>query len=109
MPKRITKNSPRSRHFLKEWRKHRGYNQTQLAEMIGTSVGNLSRIETLQQQYTQDFMDLACEALNIDMPSILMRNPLEPEAIWSIWDQAKQGEKVQITELARVVLKTGTK
>lgn len=93
---------------MKEWRKHRGYTQGQLAEMIGTSVPNLSRIETGQQPYTQDFLEAAADALRTDAASLIMRNPLEPEALWSIWDSASPGQRVQILEVAKALLKTGT-
>lgn len=38
-----------------------------------------------------------------------MRNPLEPEAIWSIWDVAKTGDRQKIVEIAKTIVgKTGT-
>jgi hypothetical protein len=54
-------------------------------------------------------LEALADALMTDPASLLMRNPLEPEAMWSIWDQAKQGERQLIEELARSVVKTGTK
>jgi transcriptional regulator with XRE-family HTH domain len=91
MSHRTAYNRERNHHFIKQWRKHRGYTQGQLAEMIGTSVPNLSRIETFQQPYTQDFLEAAADALMTDPASLIIRNPLESEAIWSIWDQASPG------------------
>lgn len=76
--------------------------------MVGTSTGNISRIETGQQPYTQDLLEAIAEALMTDAASLIMRNPLEPEAIWSIWDQASAGQKRQIVEIAKALLKTGT-
>ncbi len=43
-----------------------------------------------------------------DPASLLMRNPIDPEAIWSLWDAAKPGERQMIVDLARTVTKTGT-
>jgi hypothetical protein len=40
--------------------------------------------------------------------SLLMRNPEDPEAIWSIWEQAKPGERKLIVDIAKTVTKTGT-
>ena len=76
--------------------------------MIGTSVPNLSRIETSQQPYTQDFLEAAADALSTDAASLIMRDPTAPDAIWSIWDQATPGQKIQIFEVAKALLKTGT-
>lgn len=108
MPKRVMGDRPRQRHFLKQWREFRGFNQSQLAERIGTSVPNVSRVENFKQPYTQDFLELAADALSTDPASIIIRNPLAPDAIWSIWDQAGEGERKQIIDLATIVLrKTG--
>lgn len=105
MPKRVMGDRPRQRHFLKQWREYRGFNQAQLAERIGASVPNVSRIENFKQPYTQDFLELAAEALATDPASIIIRNPLAPDAIWSIWDQAGEGERRQIIDLATIVLR----
>jgi transcriptional regulator with XRE-family HTH domain len=111
MPKRIAfqKRRSRRRTFFKEWRQHRGLSQEQLADRLETSVASISRIESGTQPYTQDVLEALAEALMTDPASLLMRNPDDPEAIWSIWEQAKKGERQLIEELARSVVKTGTK
>lgn len=111
MPKRIAfqKNRARRRTFFKEWRVHRGLSQEQLADRLETSVASISRIESGSQPYTQDVLEALAEALMTDPASLLMRNPDDPEAMWSIWEQAKKGERQLIEELARSVVKTGTK
>jgi transcriptional regulator with XRE-family HTH domain len=111
MPKRIAFQKPRARRrtFFKEWRVHRGLSQEQLADRLETSVASISRIEKGSQPYTQDVLEALAEALMTDPASLLMRNPDDPEAMWSIWEQAKKGERQLIEELARSVVKTGTK
>jgi hypothetical protein len=37
-----------------------------------------------------------------------MRNPTDPDGIWAIWDHAKVGQKRQIVEIAKTIVKTGT-
>lgn len=110
MPKRIAFQRPRQRRrtFFKEWRLHRGLSQEQLAERLGTSVPSISRIEKGIQPYTQDVLEALADALMTDPASLLMRNPIDPEAIWSLWDAAKPGERQMIVDLARTVTKTGT-
>jgi len=111
MPKRIAfqKKRTRRRTFFKEWRVHRGLSQEQLADRLDTSVASISRIENGTQPYTQDVLEALAEALMTDPASLIMRNPEDPEAMWSIWDQAKKSERQLIEELARSVVKTGTK
>jgi transcriptional regulator with XRE-family HTH domain len=111
MPKRIAfqKKQARRRTFIRQWREHRGYTQEQLADRLETSVASISRLESGTQPYTQDVLEALADALMTDPASLLMRDPSSPEALWSIWDQAKQGERQLIEELARSVVKTGTK
>lgn len=111
MPKRIAFQKPRARRrtFIKEWRQHRGLSQEQLADRLETSVASISRIEKGTQPYTQDVLEALADALMTDPASLLMRNPEDPDAIWSIWERAKTGERHLIEELARSVVRTGTK
>lgn len=106
MPKRIQhKPAQRRRHFIKEWREYRNLNQAQLAERLEMSEASLSRIENYKQPYTQDFLEAAAEALQTEPASLIMRNPKAGDALWSIWEQAKPGERQLIEDLARSVIK----
>lgn len=98
----------RQRIFLREWRKHRHYSLEQLAEMIGTTHATLSRIERGLLPYNQAFLERAAEMLTCEPADILVRNPQDPEGIWSVWDRAKPGERRQIVEIAKTLLRTGT-
>lgn len=110
MPPRIAfqKKRTRRRTFFKEWREFRKLSQQQIAERLDTSVPSISRIESGTQPYTQDVLEALAEALMTDPASLLMRNPNDPEAIWSLWDSAKPGERKMIIDIARTVTKTGT-
>lgn len=105
MPPRVAFNPSRHRHFIREWRKHRGLTLERLAERIGTTAGNLSRIEKGQQPYTQDFLEAAAEALATDAASLIMRDPMRQDAIWSLWDSAKPAEREQIVNVISAMLR----
>jgi len=107
MPRRVGE-KPKSRHFLKEWRKHRHLTQGQLAERIGTSHTNLSRIERGETGYSQGFLEAAADALGTDPASILMRDPSDPEGLWSVWDQVQPAQRRQIVEIAKALIKTAS-
>lgn len=102
------------RTFIRQWRKHRGLTLEALAARVGERLGvgfthaSLSRIERQRQPYSQQVLEALAEELNTDVASLLMRDPSDPEAIWSIWDNAKAGERRMIVDLARTVVKTGT-
>lgn len=102
---------PRSkfRHtFIKQWREFRGLNQTQLADRLEMTQSHLSMLENAQRGYTQETLEAIAHALQTDVASLLMRNPKDDDAIWSIWDNAKPGERRMIVDIAKTVTKTGT-
>lgn len=72
------------------------------------AAATLSRIETGKLPYTQDFLEMAADAYGTDIVSLLIRDPTDADAIWSIWDQAKPAQRQQIVEHAKVIVKTGT-
>ena len=112
MPKRIGYPRPKQRRrtFIREWREFRNLTQDQLGERLDTSGSSISRIEKGEQPYTQDTLEAIAEALQTDAASLLMRNPNDPDAIWSIWDQAKAVERDVIRDMAQRIVggKTGT-
>lgn len=100
---------PRRLTFIKQWREYRKLTQDQLADRLGTSKASISRIESGAQAYTQDFLEACAEALTTDPASLIMRNPTDDESVWTIWDQAKTGERQLIENIVRSVVKTGIK
>jgi transcriptional regulator with XRE-family HTH domain len=99
---------PLGRTYIRQWRKFRGMTLERLAERVDMTAGNLSQIERGNQPYSQSQLEALAEALQTDVASLLMRDPTDSEALWSIWDQAKQGQRRQIVEISRTILKTGT-
>jgi transcriptional regulator with XRE-family HTH domain len=103
MPKRIALGQHRQRHFIREWRKHRGLTQEKLADRIGTTKASISRIETGEQPYTQDFLEAAADALMAEPGSLVMRNPLDPDGPWSVWDDLPPAQRKQALRLLRAL------
>lgn len=93
----------RQKTFLREWRDFRGYTLEQAAEMIGMSRENLGKIENRRVPYNQDVLEQLAEAYNCEVSDLLIRDPTEPENIWSIWNNAKQGAKVAIISFAKTL------
>ena len=100
--------------FIRQWRKSRAMTLEVLAERVGERIGgmthaSLSRIERGIQPYSQPILEAIAEELTGgDVASLLMRDPSDPNAIWSIWDQAKPGERQMIIDIAKTIVKTGT-
>lgn len=90
-------------NYVRQWRTYRGLSQEKLADRLHISKPQLSRIENGKRMYTQDFLEACAEELNCDPVDLLIRDPTDPEGIWTIWEHADTGEKRQIVELAKVV------
>src|SRR5262245_21332200 len=88
------------RTFIRQWRKHRGLTLEQLAERLEMTPSHLSMLERGERGYTQETLEALSEALQTDTASLLMRDPTDPDAIWSVWDQAKPGERRMIVDIA---------
>lgn len=116
MAKRITprpKKAAYRKTFIREWREFRGLTLEQVVERVRASVGgfthaSLSRIERGLQPYSQPILEALAEALSTEPASLLTRNPTDPEGIWSVWDQAKPGERKVIVDIARTVIKAAS-
>ena len=93
-------------HFLREWREHREYTLEEAGEAVGISHAQLGRIERRLQKYNQELLEKLAELYQTDPASLIMRNPLEPDAMWSIWDRAKEGERQKIEEYAEFIVKS---
>lgn len=90
--------------FIRQWRKYRKLTIEKLADRIGMSIGNLSNIETGKTGYGQETLEALAAALQCAPADLLMRNPMDPEAIWSLWESAKPAQRKQIIGIIKGLL-----
>ena len=95
-------------HYVRQWRRHRGYTQEQLAEMIGVTHGAISQLENGKIKYTQAMLEALADAFVTEPGAILNVDPLRSQAIWSIWERALPAQRSQIIAIAETLLKDGT-
>ena len=103
----------RRKTYIRQWRKKWNLTLEQVSsrlEVLGHPLqpGHLSMLERGERGYTQETLEALSDALKTDVASLLMRDPTEPDAIWSIWDAAKPGQRRQIVEVAKTLVRTGT-
>jgi transcriptional regulator with XRE-family HTH domain len=111
---RFKSGSPHRLTFIRQWREAKSMTLEALAERVGERIGgmthaSLSRIERGLQPYSQPILEaIADELTGGDVASLLMRDPSDPHAIWSIWERAKPGQRKMIMDIAKTIVKTGT-
>lgn len=103
------KTATRHRTFFREWRKYRGMTLDTAAEISGISIGNISAMERGAQGYTQDGLEALATTYRCEPAQLIMVDPTRDDAIWSIWEKAKTGDRQKIVDIAKTIVgKTGT-
>jgi hypothetical protein len=74
------------------------------------SHAQLGRIERRLQPYNQGLLEALAELYGTEPASLVMRDPTNEDAIWSLWDQAKEADRQETTKYLefRVRSRTGT-
>lgn len=93
--------------FMREWREYRQMTLEQAGEAVGISHAQLGRIERGLQPYNQGLLEALADLYGASPESLLMRDPNRP-GMWSLWDQAKEGQREEIEKYAEFVVKTRT-
>jgi transcriptional regulator with XRE-family HTH domain len=93
--------------YFREWRQHRALTLQVLADRMSITPSHLSMLERGQRGYSQAILESLAAALRVDKASLLLGDPSDPSAIWSVWDRAKASQKRRIEEQARTILKKG--
>src|ERR1700760_1436380 len=116
MPRRARPHPKPARRptFIRAWRKHRELTLAQLADRLSVelevqiSEGQLSRIERGETPYSQDILEALAAVLRCEPADLIMRDPPEADAIWSLLDALKPVERLQAVEIIKALQRTGT-
>lgn len=95
----------RHKTFLREWRQHRNKTLVVVAEHLHMTHGQLSRIERGQQPYNQELLEKLADLYMCDVVDLLIRDPGDPEGMWTLWDKAKPAQRLQLVAVADALLK----
>lgn len=99
------RNMAKRQHFIREWRKFRDLNQTQLADAVGISQSFISKFETFQVSPDLATLTLIAGALKCDVVDLIKREPDTQETIWGLWDQLQPTQKTQLVEIGQTLKK----
>lgn len=97
----------KKRIYLRQWRVYRNLTQEQLADRVGMSVSNISQLERGVQGYSQDGLEALAEALRCDPAQLLTVDPNRDDALWSIWERAKPGDRERIVAVIKAMTTPG--
>ena len=118
----------RPRHYLRQWRKAAGLTLQAVAERadaifadrvvaegeavdlrkIGLHFTTLARIEKFQIPYNEALLEVLAEVYGTDPASLIMRNPADPDGLWSIYDQIPAADRPTALRVLQGFKRTGT-
>lgn len=114
----LPKKKPLHPVYIRQWRNLRKLSLQDVAARVAEDLGrddfshaSLSRIENGKQPYTQRTLEAIARALSCEPADLLIRNPLDKGAPWSIFDQLKKADAATRSRIAAVVdalAKTGS-
>jgi transcriptional regulator with XRE-family HTH domain len=90
-------------HFIAEWREFRGLTQEQLAGRVDLSVSSISQLENGKQGYSQPTLEALAVALSCEPGDLLMRNPMDKNAPWSLLASLKPESREKVVDYIRMV------
>lgn len=93
--------------FIREWRRYRNLTLERLADRLEVTPGNLSQLERGLIGYSQPLLEALANALGCSVADLLIRDPTDPEGIWSIWEGLKPAERHQAIEVLKALKRTG--
>ncbi len=65
---------------------------------------NLGRVEKGEVPYSQDLLEQLADMYGCEIADLLIRDPTDPEGMWSIWDRAQPAQRNQITAVAKALI-----
>lgn len=107
------------RHYLREWREHRGLSLRKFADRMEVEPGvplmshaNIGRVETGDQPYTQELLEAAAKALECTVTDLLTVDPRIDDAVAQLTAllRAAPGSDQQLAlrVVREMLAKTGT-
>ena len=96
-------------NHLRAWREHRKLTQAELAGAVGTNANMIGYLENGERGLSAKWLRRLADALQITPGHLLDHDPRElPTDILEIWMSADPGQRRQLAEVARALVRTGT-
>lgn len=97
-------------NYLRAWREFRKLTQQELAEKVDTNANMIGYLESGERGLSAKWLRRLAPALDTTPGMILDHDPHELDSdIIDIWVHASRRERSQISEIAKTLVKTGTR
>lgn len=102
------------RHYIKEWRQHRGLSLRRLADRLETTAGgdpllsyaSLGRIERGEQPFTEETIQAIADALGVSRMSLLEMHPEQEATLIELFKRLPASEQEHARRYLETLAKT---
>lgn len=97
--RRTIQPGPRSRHYIREWRKFRGLTQEQLADRLEVATSTISQLENYKQGYSQAILEALAGALMCEPWQLLKSDPTKEGEVIDLFDGLDDDDKRRAAQI----------
>jgi len=94
---------PASGHFIREWRKHRGLTQAQLAEAVSIDRSQLNKIERGRRYHARPLLEAIAAALGCEPNDLLRRHPSHTSELETVYMSLSAEDRPRAIDLLKSV------
>ena len=88
-------------HYIREWRRHRGLTQAQLADAIAVHRSQLNKVERGRRYHTKPVLDAIAAQLNCEPNDLIRRHPSHTSELETFYMSLSADERAQAMDLLR--------
>lgn len=93
-------------NHLKAWREHRKLSQSELADKVGTTQGQIAHLESGRSAMSAKWLRKLADALRTTPGHLLEHDPEAlPSDIVEIWLDATPEQRSQLMDMARIIVR----
>lgn len=81
--------------YIRDWRKHRGLNQEQLASRVNLSQATIARLERGDIAYTQPVLEALSDALTCTPADLIMRPPGAIDHLMAVFNGLSEDDRTR--------------
>jgi transcriptional regulator with XRE-family HTH domain len=82
----VDRRHPPPQHYIREWRRHCGLTQAQLAEAVGIDRSQLNKIERGRRYHAKPVVEAIAATLNCEPNDLIRRHPSHTSELETLYE-----------------------
>ncbi len=99
----MDRQTPSPSHYIREWRKHRGLTQAQLADAIAIHRSQLNKIERGRRYHAKPVLEAIAATLGCETNDLIRRHPSHTSELETVYLSLSAEDRPRAIDLLRSV------